>query len=421
MLISGSFLFAGFSISVNLWDKYLDIPWKYWTLRLSLLFFLIPYTMIKELIQRWIYAIFPHVFPAMVSMSGKEEVILISNDRIQLSLLLQLETIITVLWLLVGSCIFFFRIREYYKQRIYIQKHMQKVDDSTIQQIAEFYCRKLKIRRRVNFYFCEENYSAFTIGFWNPLVVIPPKLNLRQQELVLQHELYHIKSGDTCYGFIRLWALSIYWFYPPIYWLDHDIERISELYCDRKVIKGKSGTEKREYGHLIISMIPVESTSYMTALKKQKNIIEERLVCIMRERKETKKGHLLSLALGCMLMIGSSIPVLAYDGVTVWRDNIELSYDTTYAFTVGSEPEVEKILFDRQFTATDGTLYPVNEFTQQQRACEHVYESGQYSEHKKHSDGSCTVHQYSAKRCKYCGQITDKKLISSTNYVTCPH
>lgn len=105
MLISGSFLFAGFSISVNLWDKYLDIPWKYWTLRLSLLFFLIPYAMIKELIQRWIYAIFPHVFPAMVSMSGKEEVILISNDRIQLSLLLQLETIITVLWLLVGSCI----------------------------------------------------------------------------------------------------------------------------------------------------------------------------------------------------------------------------------------------------------------------------------------------------------------------------
>lgn len=421
MLISGSLLFVGFTISIGLWDKHLEIPWKYWMLRLSLLFYLIPCAFVKVLIEKVIYELFPHALPAMIAISGKEEVILISQNHFHLSIPLQLGTIITITWGVVGSCIFFFRIRKYLKRRANIQKCLREVDDADIQKMANFYIKKLRIRRKVRFYFGEKDYSAFTIGFWKPLIVIPPKLNLKQQELVLQHELYHIKSGDTCYGFVRLWALSLYWFYPPIYWLDRCIEQTAELHCDKKVIEGKDRAKKREYGYLIISMIPIENNSYITALKKKKNNIEERLVCMMREKKVTRKGHLLSLALGCVLMIGSSMPVLAYDGVTVWRDDIQISYDTTYTFAVGKDPEVKQIFFDSQFTTTDGTIYPANERIEEQRACDHVYESGLYTEHTKHSDGSCTLHQYSAKRCKYCGQITDKKLFSSTNYITCPH
>ena len=90
--------------------------------------------------------------------------------------------------------------------------------------------------------------------------------------------------------------------------------------------------------------------------------------------------------------------------------------DSCGEFTQSSTP----ILYSSQFIDSNGNIYPVYESISN-KACTHNFEPGEYNTHTKHSDGSCTVKNYSAQRCSKCGYVKRQNLLSTTKYPVCPH
>ncbi|MBB6520494.1 M56 family metallopeptidase [Pseudoteredinibacter isoporae] len=95
--------------------------------------------------------------------------------------------------------------------------------------------------------------SPCTFGSLNPVVLLPanavdwPK---EQLELVLLHELAHVKHRD----FLRLngarFLLAFYWFLPPAWWLLAELKKLSEQLADDTVLN--VGANDADYAEVLM-------------------------------------------------------------------------------------------------------------------------------------------------------------------------
>ncbi|MGL4820748.1 MAG: M56 family metallopeptidase, partial [Bacilli bacterium] len=85
--------------------------------------------------------------------------------------------------------------------------------------------------------------SAFTMGWFRPVVVLPKNLNDEQREIILLHELQHIKNRDTTWQLIALAVVITHW-YNPLFWIAY--KRFTtdiELRCDGRVLQHVSNVK----------------------------------------------------------------------------------------------------------------------------------------------------------------------------------
>ena len=114
---------------------------------------------------------------------------------------------------------------------------------------------ELGIKRPISLFLARLNISPFSYGFGKPKIVLPVELteNLTEEEidLILRHELHHIRRMDFLTNVIQK-AIRIAFFYNPfVHWLDRLIELDRELLCDQAVLESSSCT-KRRYAELLI-------------------------------------------------------------------------------------------------------------------------------------------------------------------------
>ena len=61
---------------------------------------------------------------------------------------------------------------------------------------------------------------------------------LEQVELVLAHELIHVRRGDIVAGKLQLVAQLVWWFHPLVWWVNREACRERERCCDEEVVSG---------------------------------------------------------------------------------------------------------------------------------------------------------------------------------------
>lgn len=81
----------------------------------------------------------------------------------------------------------------------------------------------------------------FANGTWDPRIVLPLELveSLPQEdlELVVAHELTHLRRGDMIAGALQTTVQLIWWFHPLVWWLNREIRRVREQCCDEQVVE----------------------------------------------------------------------------------------------------------------------------------------------------------------------------------------
>lgn len=430
MLCSSNILFLCFLVATHMRKNYPDIRWKSIFLKTCLFFALVPVALFKGAAELTVlHQVHKNVEMPFV-VSGKEDVIILTAGEVRLTDSMEMEVYLIALWLLSGVLIFLCRISNYLMKRRKIVKYMQKVEEPDVLAIRDRYMNKLNLRRPVTLYANDTQSSPFTTGVWNTIVVIPSGLEELQLDVIIAHELCHVKNGDTIYGFLRIFVLSLYWFDPLFYMMDYEIEKVSELICDAKATRDTSEEQKMTYIRLMISMIPTEGSSNFCAFSRYKKDIEERVVNIMNMKKISKREKVLSVVLSVFMILVGSTPVWAYQNPRILKTDryghqtVDISTELTVGFQDAGVPglyPIGEILLDAQFTSSDGVVYDARDIAETSKACGHTYKDGTYSVHKKNSDGSCTVRMYEAKRCTKCGYIMQEDLLWETNYVTCTH
>ena len=157
--------------------------------------------------------------------------------------------ILLFIWL-IGSLI---KCRELYKQikqTNYLYKHIEKT------------CIKLDIKNLVTDY-SGKNFPVFQSSFVSsPMVLLSkktiflPSIKYTDEEIanILYHEVAHITLHDSFIKRMIQILIILYWWFPPIYKLEKQINLFLELRVDAKVSKHMKDKEREKYLLTLLSV-----------------------------------------------------------------------------------------------------------------------------------------------------------------------
>ena len=298
------------------------------------------------------------------------------------------------------------------------------------------------IRRRV---FLFESVAGelrtMTFGFFRPIIICTRDTASREAELLVRHELVHIKRMDVLWRFFMELARMIHWTNPFVWILRYGFEKVNEYSCDETVMHEKTEEEVKEYLRLMIEEAQEKKSEkvflrWKAGFGSNKQKIKERMENLMKRKKWNRVA---AITLVAALTFANSMTVFAYrdafheeTSADVSQEVIEraLDEDTFMFVTEGTDGEElqefellerPEIQYDNQFTDEMGNTYLFADDDMIEPYCDHTFVSGTATTHRKISDGGCEVRDYKAQRCSKCGYVIRGDLICTLTYVTCPH
>lgn len=161
--------------------------------------------------------------------------------------------------------------------------------------------------------------SPMVLGFKESILL--PDIPFSKKELrnILLHEAYHIKSHDIYIKQVIKLLTIIYWWFPPIYLLQNEIDLFLELRADSKVITSISHYESLSYAETLISVqrkISNELTSlklFSTCLlKENKKTLSYRIHYLLEGNFQKKTSKLVLLILLFVPILSNSIILEPY-------------------------------------------------------------------------------------------------------------
>lgn len=269
--------------------------------------------------------------------------------------------------------------------------------------------------------------SPYTIGFSSPFIVVPESLEeSRLSEMILRHEYSHLRHHDSAIKLLSLLIICLH-FFNPFAWLTlYLYTRFSEYIADEAATEGFTREECKAYASALVAQsgktrqVPVVWRSNLLGGKFS---IRRRVDLIMMKHKKASKIGTAAAILGSVILSGST--VFAYAPAQTIRTDLDDSISTVESVNIKFEQNSSNSWRDSQvhINLSDGSSLTTESDNTDGRAilCTHVYENCYADTHTSKSGGGCVVKTYKAKHCKKCNDIVLVELISTTNYVKCPH
>ncbi len=104
--------------------------------------------------------------------------------------------------------------------------------------------KQLKIRFKPLVTISEKIDIPATFGYLKPVILLPAsiinQLPQEQMEVILLHELCHIKRADFLHNILQLIVETLFFYHPLAKWISRDVRATREKCCDAMVIKLKT-------------------------------------------------------------------------------------------------------------------------------------------------------------------------------------
>ena len=437
MSVSGSLLMVFYLIFKMFVRDRVNAKWGYRILKAALFFYLIPIQAAKP---KWIkvyHGYFKEENRQVVWLS--DDIIQTINGKLPRYSLHYIWQYIYFVAVIIIFTILVYKIVMYVKECHIILKHPAGRNDIGIETDIKRQTDMFGIKRKISSRICSGSSDAFTIGVFRPVIVLDDlSCDGDERELIIRHELLHIKSWDGLIKFLGMVAAAIHFFNPLAHYLFFELSAVSEFACDEKVVSQMNEKEIKKYCHLLFEMAQRKKSLYIINFSKvNKNGVQERIERILN-CKERKKGWQIfsGMTLSLMIVLVSSITTFAYEPLSVLNlsdleKEVEYGHgDVDRNFIVNGyegsdgyfDMDVRELSFadsDMYFVDEQGNRYDVYE-NFAKVSCNHTYVAGNYNEHVKSGEG-CTVYIYNAERCTKCGEVCVKDLCSETKYIKCPH
>ena len=114
--------------------------------------------------------------------------------------------------------------------------------------------KQIGIKRNVPILIDTNGAMPMVYGLIKPKIILPKRaavINSSELQLIIRHELTHMKQQDI----IKLWIIEICtcinWFNPLIYFIKNIITQDIELSCDEKVLANTCKSSHYEYSRII--------------------------------------------------------------------------------------------------------------------------------------------------------------------------
>lgn len=446
MSLSGSTMVGIYILLRCLLRNWMPARLQYLLLKAAALYYLVPLPFLKG----WYTALAKYMRPEGASVSRASAAwagcMVHANEKIYINVYLKAQMVVVTLWLLFAVMWLTYELNDYCKTRkrvLACADHvLTKEESDWLEQLKE----RCGVRRHVTVYQDDAGEKTLTFGFFQPIILCDQKPGSPDAELLLCHELIHIKRWDVWWKMLMQCVILLHWWNPAAWILYRNYDLASEWSCDEAVVQDRTKYEVKRYLRLLILESIKEEESdkpyrrWVTGFGTGAKQLKKRMDNVMRTKKWNKAA---AGALVAALVLVNSLTVFAYEDTIhvepkedVSQDDVDYFVDGEawqfISYDIGEEARKDtdeyslytnEIKFDRQFVDAEGNIYEVSDedTAEVYRGCNHSYEAGEETIHNKQSGGGCIVRVYEAERCRKCGWILLGDFISETRYAVCPH
>jgi beta-lactamase regulating signal transducer with metallopeptidase domain len=136
--------------------------------------------------------------------------------------------------------------------------HAPSAGNSDLAGRVENLAHRLGIKRPVRLLITESLIGPAAFGVLRPTMVLPApllcNLDAYQLELIMAHELIHLRRGDVIVSYLQGLAHLLWWFHPLVWWANREASRQRELCCDEDVVSGL-GCPPARYARTLLEVL----------------------------------------------------------------------------------------------------------------------------------------------------------------------
>lgn len=111
--------------------------------------------------------------------------------------------------------------------------------------------------------------SPMLIGVWRPVLLLPRHLrgfDVLQQQMIIAHELTHLRRNDPLWMAASIAAQTALWFNPVMRELAERLTWAQELSCDQQVLEGRPQPQRQAYAAALVGQLKLQRHAFGAAL-----------------------------------------------------------------------------------------------------------------------------------------------------------
>lgn len=111
--------------------------------------------------------------------------------------------------------------------------------------------------------------SPMLIGVWRPVLLLPRHLrgfDVLQQQMIIAHELTHLRRNDPLWMAASIAAQTALWFNPVMRELAERLTWAQELSCDQQVLAGRPQPQRKAYAAALVGQFKLQRHAFGPAL-----------------------------------------------------------------------------------------------------------------------------------------------------------
>lgn len=198
--------------------------------------------------------------------------------------------ILGILWLTGAGISLMVKLRNYLCFTSDIKKNCRQIEDERIIGMTKDLARSLCMKKGPAIYKSGNVSVPITAGLVRPVIILPEdEWDLKDLQMVIHHELIHVKRKDLWYKWVYQCLLCIHWFNPVFYLIGIKLNIDCELSCDEAVLAALTKEGKKAYGNVLIDTarksMNVNRNIPSTTLLERKGDLKLRLKGILRYKK----------------------------------------------------------------------------------------------------------------------------------------
>ena len=181
--------------------------------------------------------------------------------------------------------------------------------------------------------------TPMMLGLVRPVILLPGReMEPEQLDVVLRHELVHLRRRDVAYKALLLLTNAVHWFNPLVWWMVREASRNLELCCDDEVVRAKDAGFRRRYGEILLhTAAGCRAPALSTYFGGGKKLLKGRLANLFQKKKNSAAAVCVVLALalpaGSLVACESAAPLNAFEAVQALEDSIAFE-NGTMSFTI---------------------------------------------------------------------------------------
>lgn len=239
----------------------------------------------------------------------------------------------------------------------------KEIVDAKIINLLHLCKRKMGIKKDVKLVETKYFSTPSLAGFYHPMILLPERIVSKFEddklELMLLHELAHLKRRDNLMNWVILIYQVLYWFNPVVWIGFYKMKNDMEIACDALVLEQLTKERQLCYGKVIIELLEYFTNHHFapagTNILENKDEVKRRIIMIKRYNKKFSKlsivGVLFIAMIGTMSMVGCNSTVgnsnSSSIGVSEEVTGQMLAEADGYAISL---PDAQKIITDKKET-----------------------------------------------------------------------